>query len=192
MILKLNLLKPFYLAVMKTDNNKRILIWLIIILVGTNLSTIGSFYYHRISEMKTVNVRDVEKSSVPGEQRTRFFREQLNLNSTQMDRVREINREFNRKAREIEANLAALRIQIVDELGSTTTDSIKLERLANEIGDNHRRLKQLTSTFYLDLKNECTLEQQQKLHEIFQSMLNNENQVNLPQPGYQRGRGRNR
>ena len=35
-------------------------------------------------------------------------------------------------------------------------------------------------------------EQQTKLHEIFQSMLNKDNQVNLPQPGNQGGRWRNK
>lgn len=174
------------------NNKYRILIWIIVILVATNLSTIGSFYYHRVNESKAEQVKQDEQTSIPGDQRTRFFREELNLNNDQLDQFREINRTFNRTARGIEANLAQLREDLINELGSENSDSLKLEKLANDIGENHKELKQVTTTFYLDMKKICTPEQQIKLHEIFQSMLNKDSQVNLPQPGYQRGRWRNR
>jgi Spy/CpxP family protein refolding chaperone len=177
---------------MKTTINKSVLIWVIVILVATNLSTVGSFYYHKISEGKEKEVKTTEQTVVPGEQRTRFFRDQLNLDDNQLNEFREINRTFNRTARDIEISLSQLRKEIVDELGATHPDSIKLDSLAREIGNDHHNLKQVTTRYYLDMKKICTPEQQARLYEIFQSMLNKENQVNLPQPGFQRGKGRNR
>jgi len=177
---------------MKTTINKSVLIWVIVILVATNLSTIGSFYYHKISEGKEKEVKTTEQTVVPGEQRTRFFRDQLNLDDDQLNEFREINRTFNRTARDIEMSLSLLRKEIVNELGTASPDSIKLDSLATEIGKNHRELKQVTTRYYLDMKKISTPEQQARLYEIFQSMLNKENQVNLPQPGYMRGRGPNR
>lgn len=174
------------------NNKYRILIWIIVILAATNLSTIGSFYYHRINELKAAQVKQDEQTTIPGDQRTRFFREELNLNNDQIDQFREINRTFNRTARGIEANLAQLREDLITELGTASSDSLKLEQLADDIGESHKKLKQVTTTFYLDMKKICTPEQQIKLHEIFQLMLNKDSQVNLPQPGYQRGRGPNR
>jgi len=174
---------------MNATNKYRILIWIIVILVATNLSTIGSFYYHRISESKEPKVED--QQAIPGEQRTRFFRDQLNLNADQINQFREINRTFNRTAREIEMNLAQLREDMITELGTQNPDITRLNRMATEVGNNHRELKQVTTTFYLDMKKICSTEQQAKLHEIFQSMLNKDNQVNLPQPGNQGGRWRN-
>lgn len=159
------------------------------ILVATNLSTIGSFYYHRISESKETN--QAGQNAIPGEQRTRFFRDQLNLNNEQLDQFRDINRTFNRTARGIEMNLAQLREDLIKELGTQNPDSIRLNQMATEVGNNHRELKQVTTTFYLNMKKICTAEQQAKLHEIFQSMLNKDNQVNLPRPGNQGGRWRN-
>ena len=88
-------------------------------------------------------------------------------------------------------NLARLREDLITELGTQNPDSTRLNRMAIEVGNNHRELKQVTTTFYLDMKKICTAEQQVKLHKIFQSMLNKENQVNLPRPGYQGGRWRN-
>ena len=176
---------------MNPNTKRRILIGLIIILIATNLSTIGSYYYHRIAEQKKTEVNN-EQSAVPGEQRTRYFRDQLNLDDNQTNSFREINRLFNRSARIIEKNLTVLRKSMIDELGAQNPDTLKLRQIAAEIGNNHRELKEVTSTFYLSMREICTPEQQTKLHSIFQSMLNKENQVNLPQPGYQRGRGRNK
>lgn len=169
----------------------RILIWIIVILVATNLSTIGSFYYHRITESKATEVKQEDQKVIPGEQRARFFRDQLNLNDEQLDQFREINRTFNRTARGIEMNLAQLREDLIAELGKQNPDSVHLDQMAIDVGNSHRKLKQVTTTFYLNMKKICTAEQQIKLHEIFQSMLNKDNQVNLPQPGNQGGRWRN-
>ena len=88
-------------------------------------------------------------------------------------------------------NLAQLREDLLNELGTQNPDSIRLSQMATEVGNNHRELKQLTTTFYLNMKKLCTSEQQVKLHEIFQSMLNKDNQINLPQPGNMGGRWRN-
>ena len=174
---------------MNATNKYRILIWIIVILVATNLSTIGSFYYHRMSEAK--ETKKVDQKAIPGEQRTRFFRDELNLDAEQLDQFREINRTFNRTARSIEMNLAQLREDLITELGTQKPDSTRLNQMATEVGNNHRELKQVTTTFYLDMKKICTAEQQAKLHEIFQSMLNKDNQINLPRPGNQGGRWRN-
>lgn len=177
---------------MNPTNKCRSLIWIIVILVATNLSTIGSFYYHRTAELKSAEVKQNEQTNIPGEQRTRFFRDELDLDVDQIDQFREINRTFNRTARGIEMNLAQLREDLINELGTQNPDSTHLDRMAVEIGENHRELKQVTTTFYLDMKMICTEEQQVKLYEIFQSMLNKDNQVNLPQPGNQGGRWRNK
>ncbi len=177
---------------MKTSNNKRILIWIIVILAATNLSTIGSFYYQQIAEKEDVEVKRAEQTAMPGEQRTHFFREQLNLDDDQLGLFREINRTFNRTARSIETDLSFLRTAVVDELQTANPDSARLDSLATAIGNNHRKLKQVTIAFYLDMKKICTPEQQAKLYGIFRSTLNEEDQVNLPKPGYRHGRGRNR
>jgi Spy/CpxP family protein refolding chaperone len=169
----------------------RTLVWIIVILVATNLSTIASFYYHRSKELKSEQAEKKDQTNIPGEQRTRFFRDQLNLDTAQIEQFREINRTFNRTARGIEMNLAQLREDMINELGTQNPDSARLAQIAIEIGENHRELKQVTSTFYLNMKIICTAEQQEKLHGIFKSMLNKDSQINLPRPGNQGGRWHN-
>ena len=168
------------------------MVWIIVILIATNLSTIGSFYYHRVTEIKAIESNQEVQTTIPGEQRTRFFRDELNLDDDQIDQFRTINRTFNRTARGIEMNLAQLREDLINELGTQNPDSARLNQLADEIGDNHKELKKVTTTFYLDMKTICTTEQQAKLNQIFQSMLNKDSHVNLPRPGNQGGRWRNK
>lgn len=177
---------------MNPTNKYRSLIWIIVILAATNLSTIGSFYYHRMTELKLAEVKQDEQTNIPGEQRTRFFRDELNLDTAQINQFREINRTFNRTAKSIEMDLSQLRENMINELGTQNPDSARLAQIAIEIGENHRELKQVTSTFYLNMKKICTEAQQAKLHEIFQSMLDKEIQVNLPRQGNQGGRWRNK
>lgn len=177
---------------MNSANNKRTLIWVIVILVATNLSTVGSFYYHRITEIKAVQSAQDNQTNIPGEQRTRFFRDELDLDADQIDQFREINRTFNRTAKSIEMDLSQLRENMINELGTQNPDSARLAQIAIEIGENHRELKQVTSNFYLNMKKICNEDQQAKLHEIFQSMLDKEIQVNLPRQGNQGGRWRNK
>ncbi len=180
------------MLIMKTDNKYRILLWIIVILIATNLSTVGSFYYHRMTEEHTTTITEADQTSIPGEQRTRYFRDELNLDDNQIDQFREINRSFNHSAKTIEEELTQLRQDFIHELGAPNTDSLKLNNLATEVGAKHRKLKLETSEFYLNMKHICTLEQKEKLNQIFQSMLNSENQINLPQQGNGRGRWRNK
>lgn len=177
---------------MMPNTKYRILIWIIVILVATNLSTVGSFYYHRMKEAQILETKQEDQKEIPGEQRTRFFRDQLNLNDEQLDQFRDINRTFNRTARGLEMNLAQLREDMINELGTQNPDTTDLNLMATKVGNNHRELKQVTTTFYLNMKKICTAEQQAKLHLIFQSMLNKDNQINLPQPGNMGGRWRNK
>ncbi|MGD9556432.1 MAG: Spy/CpxP family protein refolding chaperone [Mangrovibacterium sp.] len=178
---------------MQTPATKyRLLSWIIVILLATNLATIGSFYYHRTMENRQPKTEQNEQQNIPGEQRTRFFREQLALSDEQLEQFREINRTFNRIAKHLEMNLAGLREEMIEELGSQSPDTIRLGQIAAEVGSNHRQLKQVTATFYLDMKRICTPAQQEKLHELFKAMLNKENQINLPQTGKGKGRWENR
>lgn len=177
---------------MRTDNKYRILIWIVVILAATNLSTLGSFYYHRLTELKAEKKIQEEQTNIPGDRRTRFFRDELNLDDTQLGEFREINLTFNRTARGIESNLARLREDLINELGAQNPDTVKLNELATEIGDNHRKLKEITASFYLHMRKICSPEQQLKLHRIFQSMLDKDSQVALPQRQNRWGWGHNR
>jgi len=166
---------------MISRNTYKRLIWVIVILLATNLSMGLSFLYHKQQDRKLMKQTEEEKIEVPAERRTRFFREQLNLRFDQMDSFRELNRNYNRTARLITDELKNLRIEMVTELGEQEPGLEKLDSINTEIGRLHSRLKNSTVEYYLGMKKECDAEQQKKLNEIFMSMLKSNDEVKLPQ-----------
>jgi Spy/CpxP family protein refolding chaperone len=161
------------------------MIWIIAILVATNLSMGITFLYHNKQDKVLQEKAIEEKVEAPTQQRTRFFREQLNLDPEQVEQFREHNRNFNRTAWQITNQLESLRIEMIQELGKTNMDTGKVEVITREIGDLHTRLKNETVDYYLSMKEICNEEQQIKLNQLFLSVIHRDENVRLPQHGRQ-------
>ena len=164
-------------------NLNKILIWLVVILFATNISIGISFWYHKKQDKKFLEKMEEVSIEVPSQRRTRFFREQLNLQPEQMDVFRELNRSFNRKAWEITHQLESLRIEMVRELGKENPNEKTLKSISKNIGNLHAKLKDETINYYLKMKSVCNDEQKEKLNEIFISMLKQNENVQLPEQG---------
>lgn len=173
---------------MISKNKYRILVWIVVILAATNLSVGISYFYHKQQDKKLNEQVEDAAIEVPAQQRARFFREQLNLSREQVNSFRDLNRDFNRTAWNINHELQALRLEMVQELGAENPNREKLDSISSEIGLLHEELKNETITYYLAMREVCDEEQQQKLNEIFLSMLQQNEDIELPR----RGRMRNR
>jgi len=158
--------------------NVKILTWLVVILLVTNLTTVVAVWYNTREYQAAQTGKAIE---VPGDKRTRFFKEQLELRDDQLDAFREANRNFNRQARAITDAMSDVRARILQELFADSVNHSELERLSVKIGEEHERLKLLTCNFYLDLKSLCDDEQRVKLSAIFQSLLDTDDKVKLPE-----------
>ena len=167
-------------------NKIRILSWLVIIFFATTMSMAVSFVYHKKQEINTRQLVE-EAIEVPAQRRTRFFREQLNLSTEQVELFRNLNRNFNRSALRISNDLERLRIEMIQELASEHPRHEKLDAITGEIGHLHTELKKLTVEYYLGMKQSSNPEQQQRLNKIFMSVLENNQDIKLPD----KGRGRN-
>lgn len=170
---------------MALRNKYSILIWVIVILIATNFSMGFSFLYHKQQDKKLLEQTEQEAIELPAQQRTRFFREQLNLEPQQMETFRELNRNFNRTAWQINHQLESLRMEMVREMGTENPDKQRLENISEEIGAFHTQIKNETIDYYLAMKEVCSAEQQDKLNEIFVSVLKGNEDVRLPQRGRQ-------
>jgi hypothetical protein len=168
---------------MTKRNTYRIFIWIIAILLATNLSMGISFLYHKQQDKQIMEQMEEATIEVPAQRRTRFFREQLNLRRDQMDTFRNLNRTFNRTAWDITHQLEFLRIEMVSELGKDNPSQKKLDSISKEIGKLHTQLKKETIDYYMSMKKECDESQQKKLNEIFMSMLKKNEDVKLPEYG---------
>ncbi len=167
-------------------SSNKFLIWAVVILLATNLSMGISFWYHKHQDKKFLEQIEETSIEVPAQRRTRFFREQLNLRQDQMNTFRDLNREFNRNAWEITHQLESLRVEMVHELGKKNPSDRELKSISGKIGELHTRLKEETISYYLKMKVVCDEQQQEKLNEIFISMLKQNEDVQLPQQGRKR------
>ena len=168
---------------MAIKNKYRILIWIIVVLLATNLSMGISFLYHKQQDKKFIEQQEEVAIEVPSQRRTRFFREQLNLRQDQVDIFRELNRNYNRTAWRVTHQLEALRVEMIRELGKENPREKTLESISEQIGELHTNLKKETIDYYLQMKEVCNEEQQIKLNEIFMSMLKKKEDVSLPKYG---------
>lgn len=168
---------------MAKRNTYRILIWAVVILFASNLSMGISFLYHK--QQDKIFMKQLEETAieVPSERRTRFFRDQLNLDRDQLENFRELNREFNRTAWQITHRLEDYRVEMVRELGKENPNQKTLDSISKNIGELHTNLKEETIDYYLQMKEACTEQQQIKLNEIFISMLKKNEDVSLPEYG---------
>lgn len=168
------------------NSKNKIWMWLALLLLASNISTIGSFWYHTYQEKQ-----DANKIELPTEYRTRFLKEQLKLNEEQKNTFRILNRSYNRNANDIMIELNDLRSEMVQHLGENRMDTIALQLVAEQIGNKHQELKLETVQFYQDMKAELNENQQAKLFELFSSLLQKSDEVKLPK-GNRKGRGSGR
>ncbi|BAX82674.1 periplasmic heavy metal sensor [Labilibaculum antarcticum] len=158
--------------------------WLALLLLAVNLSTIGSLWYHMQQETKEVE----NKVEMPDEFRTRFLKEQLGLDEEMKIKFRSLNRNYNQEANQIMNQLNGLRRDMVQQLGNENCDSLELNNIAGLIGEKHKELKLATVQFYLDMKSELNEEQQAKLYDLFSSLLQKDEEVKTPK-GRRKGWG---
>ncbi|WP_170111433.1 Spy/CpxP family protein refolding chaperone [Mangrovibacterium marinum] len=168
--------------------NVKLLSWLVAILLVTNLATIITVIYHTRTESKVITNKGDEH--VPGDRRTRYFKEQLHLTDEQLVPFREANRRFNRRTRALTDHLSDQRSAMLRELFSDAADQKVLAAIAAGVGADHEQLKLATCEFYLELKSLCTEEQKEQLAAIFQSLLDAEEKVQLPGKKHRNGKGR--
>jgi hypothetical protein len=143
----------------------RILIWIILILLATNIATV-------VSVIRSSAGRPAEEArgEALADTRVMFFREHLQLTDEQMGEFMRLNRTFTQSARRMTNRLDMLRANMVEELARPEPDMKMVSQITGEIGSLHNDLKQATATYYLGLKESCNSEQQEKLKEMFMVM----------------------
>ncbi len=159
---------------------KNILIWIIVILAVTNLSTAGTIIFHAYFQPESIQNETSEQIEIPKSHLGRFFRDELNLTHEQHNRFRVFRQNFHKKANLITDEMQIKRKEIMLQLGKDVSDTVYLHALANEIGNLHEKLKHLTFEYYLDMKSICNKEQKKKLFQIFNAMTNEGAEIKMP------------
>jgi hypothetical protein len=176
---------------MKPENKNMWMVWAIVALAILNISTLITLIYHK----NQVTDRDVAVTtdSVKSESASvlysgRYFRDELNLSSDQMNKFSQFNPEFRQDARLINIRLSEKRNEMLIEMAQKDSDKDRLNMLSDSIGYLHARLKKITFMYYLNFKNICNPEQQQKLEQLFTEVFNSDTQILRNGAGRQGGK----
>ncbi len=180
---------------MRNEIRNRWMVWAIVFLAVMNITTFLTIIYERnkVDNEEVVS----EPNQVQSENSSlaysgRYFRDQLSLSRDQMNRFIEFNPYFRQQVRSINLNMDRQRHQMLIELAKQNCDTSKLNVLSDSIGALHANLKKVTCKFYLDIKNICNLQQQEKLEQIFDEMFASDVRMGQYGMGGREGRGRGR
>lgn len=156
----------------------RLLIWVVMILLATNIATV-------VSVMRNSGERAEREVRVDAmaDARVMFFRDHLELTEGQMTDFMHLNRLFSQDARRMTTRLDILRRNMVEELARKEPDMKRVDQITAEIGSLHNDLKQATATYYLGLKKSCNPEQQERLKEMFMVMSDPQGDLNAIRRG---------
>ena len=175
---------------MNAENKHTLMIWTIVVLAIMNITTLTTIVCHKYKSGTEQAGNGVQQKQLEVDSEKfsgRYFRDQLNFSSEQMDKFREFNRPFRMQARAITIELAEKRKAMLTEMASPVSDTVRLNTLSDSIGSMHSKLKKLTYGYYLDLKNVCDKEQQKKLEQLFKEMFTNDAQMAFPGRGGMKG-----
>jgi Spy/CpxP family protein refolding chaperone len=151
----------------------------IVFLVIMNIATIITVVFNRNQVGNDTLQAAYESGNFPSESASvrnsgRYFRDQLNLTREQMDQFRKFNYEFRQQAHEINLNLNRQRNQMFTEMRSDRSSPDKINLLSDSIGILHADLKKLTYDYYLNFREICNEEQQEKLDLMFRELFIND------------------
>lgn len=159
---------------MKAKNNKEWMVWAIISLAILNISTIITVVYqsNKTKQIQALPPTDqIQTESTSLQYSGRYFGDQLNLDEKQMNIYNEFNPDFRRQALDINVELNRKRNQMLTEMATKNYDTNYLNMLSDSIGFLHARLKKVTYRYYLDIKDICDQQQQEKLKILFNDMF---------------------
>jgi Spy/CpxP family protein refolding chaperone len=174
---------------MKAENKHTVMVWTIVVLAIMNVTTLATIVFHQYKTEKNQTTGIAQKQLEADAEKFsgRYFRDQLNLSSEQMDKFREFNRPFRMQARSTTIELAEKRKAMLNEMVAPKSDTTRLNALSDSIGNLHSHLKKLTYGYYLNIKGICDTEQQKKLEQLFRDMFTNDATMAFPGRGGMQG-----
>ncbi|MBE9469583.1 MAG: periplasmic heavy metal sensor [Bacteroidetes bacterium] len=153
-------------------NKNKILIWLIIILLAINVSTVATIGYHFYTRGRVERINNRRHVRIPNKRFGRFMFKELDLNRSQRGKFQEFQDEYHHNAMNITKEMMEKRNEIFEELSKENPDTLKLYEMAGDIGIYHKNLKKQTIRHYVKMKKNCDKQQQKKLLKIYSAMQN--------------------
>ncbi len=151
--------------------NKRFVIWTIIVLVVLNLFTLSAFW---LSMVINKPIFPIAKHDLIEDKERRpedFLEEELKLSIDQKQHFEISSMKHTLRTKDIAREIHMRKRLLVDELFQQKPDTLKIQKLSEEIGMMQAGLEMVNNEHILELKSVCQPEQQEKLKLLFNEML---------------------
>ena len=155
---------------------KRFMTWAIIILVILNLSALATMLFFVYPKPLPPPPPPQER----GQEEVQYFlKKELNLSEEQAKQFRELGEQHNMQSRSVQNETHRFKREIMDELFASQPDTVKVERLANEIGIKEAEKEKLLFHHFMDLASVCDQEQKEKFKALIHDLLD---MIRPPEP----------
>lgn len=163
---------------------KRVLIWIIGVLLTFNITAGITFLVH-ISKEKTMEVQTQE---------TDYLKQELNLNDEQVRGLGRIRTEFRKSSQPLAARIRETRKVLIEEMAQKPPDTLRMKELSAELGEFQGELTYQIASQFLSIQNICSPDQALKLNAAYQYLFGVEDTLTQHGKGYRhrwgaRGRG---
>ncbi len=155
---------------MDIKKQKKLLVWVVVILVILNLGAISLFviqtYSKPVKDTEEYTSRKINRPFRP-DGPGRMFTDRVSFNDAQREKLRE-SFVGHRQAMQIyKDSIRLLRSQLMQELASEDPDSKKLDEISAGIGQYYSRLNKETSRHFMEMKSIADPQQLEELNEFF-------------------------
>lgn len=149
---------------MEFQKKNNMMIWAITVLLIMNITTLALLWFSQFKKPKPFPPPGTQDSLIEG---VRFLEKELNLTEMQIKQFIDSRNRHATKSKEIQDKIHQLKRQILDELFKSAPDSVKIQKLSNEIGQQQIEFERYLFEHFLELKSYCRPEQQEKLKLFF-------------------------
>jgi len=102
-----------------------------------------------------------------------FIENELQLNSEQVKKVKEMRIEHFETASKLQDGIGELKKELFDELFFDDPNKIKANEIADRIGAKHTQLEKLAFNHFLEMKELCEIDQRKKLENLLNDFFKN-------------------
>jgi Spy/CpxP family protein refolding chaperone len=146
---------------------KRVLVWLVAVLLLVNVAAILTMIYHVYFSS------DNEISAVMPDAGQIVVKE-LNFDEEQQRQYHEFRQDYILASEPVLKQMTEIRHEILNEVSESLPDTAKLNSLADNIGKQHASMKKTTIAHLLRVKAICNPSQQDNLDRLILEMMQSE------------------
>jgi hypothetical protein len=163
------------LIIMTLNNRNRLLLLIVGILTLINLAAVTTVIIHirnsHDNELLGPDPMTMGKDSMVNTRGPAFLFKELGFDDEQQKAFMESRERFRNDAQPLFMEIRKLNTDMMDEIVKENPDISKLDTISNQIGDLHRRVKQLTARHLLEVKSVATPDQKEKLGFFFRELI---------------------